>query len=430
MPDAYRFSILRQLLVSHLVLGCFVAAGSGLLLWLFFFFAQDYTMDSLLQSAVDAHADGPLPAEFAVVRVYDEASPLPADVAALVDDSADGVHELSGNTQERHVLVDTTEDGRRVVAFLQVPEDDPKFFITVAVLSGALVSTLLALGLALASARRIVTPAVELAQVLENKTTRGLPEGFSASFRRDEIGLVARRLDDYVQENEALVARERGFLRDAAHELRTPLQTLRGVVDVVRAAGPGGAAQWQDKIERVSRNVSRMEHAVRTLLWLHRREQALVTLGRDDFHETLTDAIDELRPGLSAQVQLDCTIGPDAVDALPRPRAAWIVAILNLVENAITHTATGSIRVSVDPQRIVVADTGAGITDDLLARVTEPWVRGDRKEGIGLGLSIVDCIASRAGWQLELSSELDQGTTAILSSLEAAVADSGQRSNQ
>ena len=96
----------------------------------------------------------------------------------------------------------------------------------------------------------------------------------------------------------------------------------------------------------------------------------------------------------------------------------------NLVGNAVKYTATGEVSISADVQatlkgprelRIVVADTGIGIAQEVQDRVFEPFFRvpqeSHRKDGLGLGLAIVKSLVAKLGGHVELQSSLGEGTT-------------------
>jgi signal transduction histidine kinase len=68
----------------------------------------------------------------------------------------------------------------------------------------------------------------------------------------------------------------------------------------------------------------------------------------------------------------------------------------------------------VRDDRLVVSDTGSGIKESDLDNITQPHIRGTDSNGFGLGLSIVKRLCDRFGWQFEIKSEVDRGTTAQL----------------
>ena len=92
------------------------------------------------------------------------------------------------------------------------------------------------------------------------------------------------------------------------------------------------------------------------------------------------------------------------------------VVISNLLRNACSYTDDGRIDVIVEQDRVIVRDTGIGMSEESMARAFEPFYRADptRPHGTGLGLSIVRRLCDRFGWKIELESVLGRGTSATI----------------
>jgi signal transduction histidine kinase len=92
------------------------------------------------------------------------------------------------------------------------------------------------------------------------------------------------------------------------------------------------------------------------------------------------------------------------------------VVVSNLLRNACSYTDEGRIDVDVLDDRVVVRDTGIGMSAEALGRAFEPFYRAEptRPQGTGLGLSIVRRLCDRFGWKVHLDSELGQGTQAAV----------------
>ena len=101
---------------------------------------------------------------------------------------------------------------------------------------------------------------------------------------------------------------------------------------------------------------------------------------------------------------------------LHAPARVLSVLLSNLLRNACHYTDQGQVLVTLRRGSIAVSDTGVGMSADELARVFEPFYRaGDRKkDGQGIGLSIVQRLSQRYGWPVRLESEPGRGTTATI----------------
>ncbi|MBP6457792.1 MAG: HAMP domain-containing histidine kinase, partial [Pseudoxanthomonas sp.] len=117
---------------------------------------------------------------------------------------------------------------------------------------------------------------------------------------------------------------------------------------------------------------------------------------------------------LNKPVDLEVTL--HARPRLHAPPRVFQVVVSNLLRNACSYTDRGRIDVILEPDRVIVRDTGIGMSAESMVRVFEPFYRADpsRPQGSGLGLSIVSRLCDRFGWKIELDSELGRGTTATI----------------
>ena len=99
--------------------------------------------------------------------------------------------------------------------------------------------------------------------------------------------------------------------------------------------------------------------------------------------------------------------------AAPR---VFAVMLRNLLANACTFTERGRVEVRVEADRVVVADTGIGMSADAVQRAFDPFYRAepDRLTGKGMGLSIVRRLGDRFGWPVSLDSQPGRGTVATI----------------
>jgi two-component system OmpR family sensor kinase len=280
---------------------------------------------------------------------------------------------------------------------------------------GVLGGTVLALLAGLLVAQRAMRPVSELTAVTrEIERTRDptlrLPH-FAAD---DEVSELARTLESMLAaldsartESDAALSRQREFVADASHELRTPLTSVLANLELLADELEGEQA---DSAKSALRATRRMRRLVADLLLLARadieRRQPLRSV---DLAARLTDAASELGP-VSEQHVL--TITPDAArldgigDDLHR-------LILNLLENAISHTPAGTrIHAATSVENghpvLVVEDDGPGIPIELQDRAFERFVRGGGdaggSSGTGLGLAIVTAVADAHGATVEMLS--------------------------
>jgi len=229
-----------------------------------------------------------------------------------------------------------------------------------------------------------------------------------------ETRQLAAALHSLANRVTAHVARERNFTRDASHELRTPLTVIRVASDM--ALGDESLEpRLRRSLQRIQRAGRDMEAVIDAFLILAREadvEPQIELFEVNDIVRYEVDNANELLVGRPLAVHLHS----DAAVQLHAPPRVLQVVISNLVRNACSYTDEGRIDVHVHNDRVVVSDTGIGMSADALSRAFEPFYRADpsRPQGTGLGLSIVRRLCDRFGWKVSLASELGKGTEATV----------------
>lgn len=253
-----------------------------------------------------------------------------------------------------------------------------------------------------------------------NLRERILPEGYPF-----ELASLAKTFNQTLDRLEGSFERISRFSADIAHDLRTPVNNIRGEAEVALARARS-ADEYRDVVESCLEEAVRLSDLIGDLLFLARAESPSTNLRRErvDVGELLS-GVREYYEASAADggVSLTTTVvGGPVIAELDRTllqRAAG-----NLVSNALAHTPPGGAIVlgtTVDPStiHIEVSDTGAGIPAEALPRVFDRFFRVDSSRsqisgGSGLGLAIVQSIALLHGGRVEISSELGQGTRVTL----------------
>ncbi|MEO7999123.1 MAG: ATP-binding protein [Gemmatimonadaceae bacterium] len=218
-----------------------------------------------------------------------------------------------------------------------------------------------------------------------------------------------------------LEAVRRDFVANVSHELRTPLTVISGFVETLRDEGlpPELRAQF---LGMAGDNVQRMQRIVDDLLDLSRIESGgwLPNPSEIDLRNIAQEIIAPLRESANAKgVLLESAIGDDASDVYVDATAVRQI-LSNLTENALRHTAQGSVRIFSQPEDggvwIGVRDTGSGIGVEHIGRIFERFYRADPSRsreagGTGLGLSIVKHLTEAHGGRVRAESTVNVGTT-------------------
>jgi PAS domain S-box-containing protein len=210
------------------------------------------------------------------------------------------------------------------------------------------------------------------------------------------------------------------FIADASHELRTPLTSVQMGIHLVLEDASGTLTEKQKDILQVCRDdTARLDRLMRELLDLSKIESGEVTPVRTPVRAAalVRDAVEGLRWPVEAKgVALHVDVAPD-LPLVFVDRAQIERVIGNLVTNAARATPHGgSITVSAAPRAgavaISIADTGAGIPREYLAKIFEPFVQVPDGSGGGAGLGLTICrrIVEAHGGALSVQSEVGKGS--------------------
>jgi two-component system sensor histidine kinase VicK len=271
----------------------------------------------------------------------------------------------------------------------------------------------------------------QLATPAKDRTVRQLELGEQAYMAsivtfRDESGEARGRiltLSD-ISEVRRLAMEKQRFIRTMVHELKSPLGSIKGLLEVVADKSLGDDLDpYLPMIDRADHRIDNLVELIRDLLTLARSEQA--PEGEEPELVPVAPVLDEIvdlarergaQRGVTVATELSAGLPP----ALIRPDDLQLL-LSNLVGNAVKYNRDGgtvTIRGAVDDGwlRLDVADTGIGIREENLARLWDEFFREKRAEtreleGNGLGLSIVKRLVERAGGRLEATSVEGEGST-------------------
>jgi signal transduction histidine kinase len=213
-------------------------------------------------------------------------------------------------------------------------------------------------------------------------------------------GLLARQAE--------VLARERRFTADAAHELRTPLAALRVQAQV--AARAGSAAETRSALEKLQANIDRTTHLMSQLLSLSRLEPGSSFIpGQVTEAQRVVDLVmEDLAPGARDKQVAIAVAG--CHHEVPGSSEVLYLLLRNLLENSIRNVSTGgrvALEVAVADRHALlrISDDGPGIPCAERTRAFERFYRipGSATGGSGLGLSIVGRIVELLGGKIELA---------------------------
>jgi len=274
-------------------------------------------------------------------------------------------------------------------------------------------------------ARHGIRPVEEIAATARRITSTNLRERIESDDYPLELASLAGTFNAMLDRLEESFERISRFSADIAHDLRTPVNNIRGEAEVALARART-ADEYRDVLESSLEEAVRLSELIGDLLFLARAESPLTELRREQVNvgELLTTVRDYYEASaIDAGISLVVNNGAEPLNA-QLDRSLILRAVSNLVSNAIAHTALGgTVTLAASNEdaaiRIQVSDTGVGIPAEALPRVFDRFYRVDPSRakssgGTGLGLAIVQSILTLHGGSTEITSQLGYGTCVLL----------------
>lgn len=282
----------------------------------------------------------------------------------------------------------------------------------------------LVVGLALTGgyflARRALMPVDRMTIAANAIDARRLDQRLDVVKPTDELGRLAQTLNGMLDRLEHSFREMQRFTADASHELRTPLAVIRAESEI--ALGKSLAdPEKQELLGSILEECQRLTWITDQLLTLSREDAGIIRNPREtiDLSKLATEVTETMRPLAEGKEQrLHAIVNGHGIVRGDPVRLRHVV--YNLLDNAIKYTPEGgSIQLTVAPAdrrvRLVVEDTGIGISPEDVPHIFERFYRADKARtraagGIGLGLSIVESIVAAHGGSVGVRSAPGEGT--------------------
>jgi signal transduction histidine kinase len=336
---------------------------------------------------------------------------LPPGVHEIREEDANGLMQVY-KVAVRHGY---TRDGKRFTSLVRYNITDAAAtsdLLTDSLLGAVLVFTLLALLVGWWSASRVMAPVSELARQLRGSGASSDPEPLAPHFAQDEVGELAKALDDYSDRLTEVVQRDREFNADVSHELRTPLAVIRGATELLLSR-PDLDMRTQARLRRIQRAEQQCTDLISALLLLSRNERGH---GICDVAKVVEQLLDMHRAQLGGK-PLELRVEGESGLVVDAPEAAVAVALGNLIGNAVKYTHQGEVVIRLHSDSVEVIDSGPGLSEEEAARLFERGYRGthaEHSQGAGIGLSIVRRLCALYGWDVRVVPGKERGVVATL----------------
>ena len=420
----FRHSLHSRIIIAFCIFGTVLGAIFAVSVYISLDFIDDRLVDSRLNEEVEnfishykRYNNYPLPGS-PFITSYVGTESMPLYVLDMIKGFSEGLHEVNFGTEEYHIAIQRLPDQPALLyLFYEVSAleftERRKVSIRLVLIAGVILIFAMGLWIGWLTSRRVIAPVVHLSRIVDRSGPDNLPTDLSKAFYNDEVGVLAKGLEQAMKRVETFVEREQQFSRYASHELRTPVTIIKGAVVLLKRKLSGEEDPAWRPLMRIERSVTNMENIIETLLWLSREDMPIDQKQSFPLVPIVQETIEQNRY-LIGNKPIDIEIISEAEPQIALPTSFFQIAMTNLIRNAIQYTTSGKISVVVKADRVCVTDTGAGMVADDLKHTTGQHFTGESDEGFGLGLSIVQRLCNRFGWELNIESETDRGTTVEL----------------
>jgi len=283
-----------------------------------------------------------------------------------------------------------------------------------------IVAAILVMALSIVVAGRALAPIERLSRAMREIGSERLDERLPGAQRGDEIGELTRSFNDLLARLQEAFARERQFISDASHELKTPLTSINANAQLLLRWGNRDEAIRRESLETIQRESAALAAMVNGMLTLAKADRG-DEIPKEPVSLSLV-AQEALRNAAPRAAEKQLALEFDAPSPSPIVEGdAHLLRQLvsNLVDNAIKFTSSGGVSIHIGEDEgsawIDVSDTGPGVTDEELAHIFERFYRADKARsrdvpGTGLGLAIVRSIARVHGGDVEAQRAPSGGT--------------------
>ena len=259
-------------------------------------------------------------------------------------------------------------------------------------------------------------PIKSLAKKVEDIDVNNLDTPIESSKSNDEVSRLTYSFNSMLGKLNRSFEIQKLFAQNAAHELKTPLASIMTNIEVLQLDDEPTTEEYKEVVDTVKASTEQLIKLVHGLLSINSiiDESAWQSFsGSTAFAEIIDSLENEIaQKGLDVLVSGDCRIKGE--------RTLLERAFSNLVHNAVRYNIdSGTVKIILSDKSIIIEDSGVGIPAEDLAHIFEPFYVVDKSRtkslgGHGLGMSIAKNIFDSHSMDINISSEVEQGTKIIV----------------
>lgn len=269
------------------------------------------------------------------------------------------------------------------------------------------------------SGRRFFEPIKEMTQTVKHISERNLNLRLNVSGSKNELKELALTFNEMMNRIESHYNRQRQFVSDASHELRTPIAVIQGYAVMLDRWGKNDPEVLQESIEAIKNESENMKELIEKLLFLARHDKDTFVFEKEEF--SLTEMLSEIAREtqiIDNSHELKLNMNKEVSVYADRNRIKQALRVF--IDNSIKYTPSGGeiiISLREDGYEIVIGikDNGIGMSEEELKYVFDRFYRSDQsrtkeKGGHGLGLAIAKIIILGHGGKIKVKSKVGEGS--------------------
>lgn len=269
--------------------------------------------------------------------------------------------------------------------------------------------------------RIMLKPIREMTKTADQISIEDLSQRITVPEADDEFRTLALTFNAMIDRLETSFEKQKQFVSDASHELRTPISVIQGYANLIDRWGKSDAEVLQESINSIKSETEHMNVLINQLLFLAREDKGTNEINMEKLN--LWEVADEVaKESEMTDENVRCTLTGDK-DACIMADSHMIKQTLRIIiENAVKYTKDKpcDIKINIASAEgkviISISDNGIGISREDLSHIFDRFFRSDKSRnkeipGNGLGLSIAQTIVKRHNGKIRAESKLGEGTT-------------------
>lgn len=253
--------------------------------------------------------------------------------------------------------------------------------------------------------------------------SKDLKKRVNISEHPDELSNLEEALNSMLTQLENAFERQRRFVSDASHELRTPVSIMKGYLDILDDWGKGDSKLLAESIKSMKEETQHMKKLIENLLFLAKADEGQLQINCEDIQlNTVIEKLIHDTRMIAGSRNVECRINEPLI--IKGDQELILQMLRALVENSIKYTNdNGEITINLHKEKkyalIDIIDNGIGISQEDVKRIFDRFYRVEEARskdsgGSGLGLALVKKIADMHEGKIKIHSKLGEGTKMII----------------